>query len=373
MEKSKGITLNEWFKNPRHEDILSLVFIAVYTLNCFANIGLRHNDLHFGNIFVEDLRTYTDFYFKVEDGKIIKVKTRYIPKIYDFDRGSILSPLVPRNIMLDYAYCKKVGTCNADSPKYDLFTFITLLHHIVAQKIKKGLSLKVFNDIRENLILKCVKEEWFNAQMSNAYNHLLSYNLYPTDEELLPHGKILEILYSTKWHGNSSGVFTLLRPPTPIPKTLYYSLPSKKTLKYQMVLQTNTGDAPSVLLESFVDSIPAYIKDVPLKDQNLYFYMDILFRILDIWGREIANVTKQKFFTLSRELFLALRSKNPLVDKRPEVFQFACLALCCHQYYTLTPENRKKIFGGLLMKVIGCIWNTVGNILPLKTPMLYLE
>lgn len=375
MEKSKGVTLSNWFEKERkQEDILSVIFICIYTLNCFANIGLRHNDLHFGNIFVEDMRTYVDLYFKVEDGKIIKVKTRYIPKIYDFDRGAILSPLVPRNILLDSAFCTDYGTCNANNPKYDLYTFITLLYqniaHGIEEKQKKRQPAKQLEDIEAKFIEKCVNKAWFAKEIDREWNHLLPPNVYPTDAQLVSHAKALEILYTTSWNRN---IFTILRPPVPIPKTLYYSLPAKKTVKYQMVLQTNMGDTPFVLLESFIDSLPEYNEGKDAEQDYLYKYMDALYPILYIWGREITNVTNQKFYTFAKQVFFAVKAKNPLIEKRLLIFEFACLTLCCYQYYSLTVDDRRKIFGDVLMKVIGCVWNTVGNILPVKIPMLYLE
>lgn len=367
MEKSKGITLSDWFKTPRkQEDILSIIFIAVYTLNCFANIGLRHNDLHFGNIFVEDLRTYAHLYFKVEDDKIIKVKTRYIPKIYDFDRGSILSPLVPRNIMLDISYCQNVGTCNTYSPKYDLYTFMALIAVHIGKNMKvmdmSGGNTEPLSEIIKVLISKCVNKEWLQQRFeeNEQYPHLLPYNISPTDAELASHAKTLEVLYTSNWE--NKGLFTVLRPPDTIPKVLLYSLPEKKVMKYEMVNQVNKTDTPIPFSESFIDSID--------EEKELD---RILVLLADIWVWDVKSVTGDNLKSIMRELYLDISSKNPKINDKTLFFLFVCKILCCYQYYSLSLEDRRKIFGPTITTAIGGVWSMIGNILPVKIPILYLE
>ena len=39
------------------KDIKIILFQILYTVLCFTDVSLRHNDLHFGNIFVNSLNS----------------------------------------------------------------------------------------------------------------------------------------------------------------------------------------------------------------------------------------------------------------------------------------------------------------------------
>lgn len=50
-ERSSGTELISWITNTTPiRDLLAVIFQVLYTLNCFARIGLQHNDLHYKNI-----------------------------------------------------------------------------------------------------------------------------------------------------------------------------------------------------------------------------------------------------------------------------------------------------------------------------------
>jgi len=99
LEQSPGKQLSKWIlMNQDRRDILNVSFQILITLNCFSIVGLRQNDLHFGNIFVEELEEPIVLYYRNSSGnKYVALETTYICKIYDFDRGTIYYPGVPRN------------------------------------------------------------------------------------------------------------------------------------------------------------------------------------------------------------------------------------------------------------------------------------
>ena len=100
LEHSPGINFHDWCDKDRSlNDVLTVFFQLLYTVLCFSNIGLRHNDLHSKNIFIEDIGEPVKLYFNV-NGTYIELTTRYIPKIYDFDRGAIIHCKVPRNLYI---------------------------------------------------------------------------------------------------------------------------------------------------------------------------------------------------------------------------------------------------------------------------------
>lgn len=78
-----------------------LIQIA-YTLGCFDRIGIIHNDLHPGNIFIETLNNPVNLVYVISMGKninkIIKIHTIYFVRIFDFDRSYTISSR-PSNVI----------------------------------------------------------------------------------------------------------------------------------------------------------------------------------------------------------------------------------------------------------------------------------
>ena len=96
-EVNTGTTLGEWLQQPRTvEDWEQVYFQLIYTLQCFAEIGLTHWDLHSGNAFVEMLPTPVASVWCLGNGVYKHMRSRWLLKIYDFDRSSKLAaPLAP--------------------------------------------------------------------------------------------------------------------------------------------------------------------------------------------------------------------------------------------------------------------------------------
>lgn len=69
------------------ESIDSVLFQLFYTLKFFNSIGFVHNDLHLGNIMIEDLGDKTTEFYYVVDEHIVPLKTKYFVRVYDFDRS----------------------------------------------------------------------------------------------------------------------------------------------------------------------------------------------------------------------------------------------------------------------------------------------
>ena len=98
LETINAKTLDDYnLKSLSDKEFWSLVFILMYNITLLSSHGVSHNDLHFGNIFMDDRRkdeTDTMSYtFKNSDGKSI---TQYIknprgkvPRIFDYDRSSV--------------------------------------------------------------------------------------------------------------------------------------------------------------------------------------------------------------------------------------------------------------------------------------------
>ena len=78
------------------EEVHALLFQLYYTLECFNQIGLRHNDLHHHNILVvkrsglpkNSYREFKFFDYALDEERTVLVPvTKYEIRIFDFDRG----------------------------------------------------------------------------------------------------------------------------------------------------------------------------------------------------------------------------------------------------------------------------------------------
>lgn len=143
-----------------------LTFQVLWTLECFNRIGLRHNDLHTGNILVmkhkRPKKTYRIFKY-TEQGKtrIMYVPTtEYEVRIFDFDRSgkalvnadSLKSVFEPE-ISLEYKYDNfmKSVTQPLRNPQYDTYKFMNDLKYtykIDGFKHKTRLTLAEKNAIQ---------------------------------------------------------------------------------------------------------------------------------------------------------------------------------------------------------------------------------
>jgi hypothetical protein len=77
-------------KAENYIEFLIILFQIMYTLKCFQIIGLKHNDLRFGNIMIEEKIKYDDFgtfnKYVIDDSKSYFLPNiKYTVKIFDFD------------------------------------------------------------------------------------------------------------------------------------------------------------------------------------------------------------------------------------------------------------------------------------------------
>lgn len=119
------------------EDLFSVLFMIFYTLHCFELETLQHHDLHFENILIQETKEYEDYYFELDD-QTVKIRTKCVPKIYDFDQASVISPSVENNITIDYKMCNMHGICNELTPNRDLFMILYRLNKLTDLVNKNG-------------------------------------------------------------------------------------------------------------------------------------------------------------------------------------------------------------------------------------------
>lgn len=164
LERVQGKTLGDFLSDRKNFNephvIFSIIFQVLYTLIIFNILGLRHNDLHLGNIYLQmqDI-VPTYFVYFITDTTYFAIPIDVaIPKIYDFDLSAIKGVVNTKISFEDkdkeiQSMCMNYGICNQDNPKFDAFTFLKFLYDSANTH---GIQyLKVF-------CLHCAKKELYN-------------------------------------------------------------------------------------------------------------------------------------------------------------------------------------------------------------------
>jgi hypothetical protein len=133
-------------------ELKNILFQTYWALMSLSKIGVRHNDLHLGNIFIEELKTpIIEIYRFIYKGQlyVFRLIIRKRIKIFDWDRGSFVG--VIRNYQLEEndknSVCKRGGGCNNINTGYDSYKFSCgMLQYISSfRKKEKDIFLKITN------------------------------------------------------------------------------------------------------------------------------------------------------------------------------------------------------------------------------------
>lgn len=117
-------------------DFIEVVVPVIYTLLCFSDIGLMHNDLHPGNVIISKLPRPVTLQYIVDHDEssdtylMVTLRTDAHVQIIDFDRASKPAtfgngdPVGLTNTLLDRNLCADYGQCNEFRPQVDLVWFL---------------------------------------------------------------------------------------------------------------------------------------------------------------------------------------------------------------------------------------------------------
>lgn len=112
------------------QDLNAILFQVVWTLYIFDRIGLRHGDLHPGNVLVDfTSAAQTIAYVPLpseEFAEYYELSSRFMSKIFDWDWGGIYDGAGLTNPKAR-KYCVTMSTCGHNT-KADLYTFLTSIH-----------------------------------------------------------------------------------------------------------------------------------------------------------------------------------------------------------------------------------------------------
>ena len=110
--------------------ILEIYFQISVSCYLMSLSKMMHNDLHFGNIFIEKLNEVETITYIINN-KLYILNTQYKIYIYDFDRSFAVS--LGNNVLLE-DYCHGYFTCNEFFENYDIVRSLCILITYVSSK-----------------------------------------------------------------------------------------------------------------------------------------------------------------------------------------------------------------------------------------------
>lgn len=143
-------SLNGFMYGKKTKDMVDIYFQTIYTLATMSKIGLRHNDIHTGNVRILEC---TKKPFKLAytlKNKVVYCDTNHLCLLNDFDRSGISAKLSKkfniRNLCTETTgyQCKHVHQCNTDDGgRRDLVIF----SYYVLNNLPRTMRLYVISDI----------------------------------------------------------------------------------------------------------------------------------------------------------------------------------------------------------------------------------
>lgn len=151
LERGRGQSLLTWMQRRRSWANWKIVlFQIMYTLACFWEVGLMHNDLHGGNIWIDPIIPQP-FTYLVHSPPILshrhigpkplmyQMEAQWMCKLYDFDLAYKWD--TPNNThqmnntrITKYGLCKTHRVCNASNPVFDFHHILQSIRHQLASK-----------------------------------------------------------------------------------------------------------------------------------------------------------------------------------------------------------------------------------------------
>lgn len=137
------------------------LFQLLYTLTCFQEIGLQHNDLHLNNIFVDELTTPIPYisYRISKTTVIILTDVKYVPKIYDFDHSSTF-PLDANVVSLGTTKKTKINSLYSSSHNIKFVPYLDF-YKLICELWKSQIQLIERTNARNRIIMTKL-ESWLN-------------------------------------------------------------------------------------------------------------------------------------------------------------------------------------------------------------------
>lgn len=268
LELGKGSRLSEVnMKNAFNDSAVgwfSFLVQMLYTIECFNRVGLRHNDLHLGNIFLEDGFTPHIILYFISETEYYALPIFKLAKIFDFDFSYVNNPkgkdLINNRLeKTGEDVCRKTGTCNEPNPKFDAFTLLSLLWIYNQMDMRRRRPAHAIPATVINFIESVIQQKLL-IRPSELAGRLCKLNAagkcdgnyIPTDEEMLPVFEILRRIGPALKNETGERIMfslsefdqrylPLLNEPCDFIKTRVFSLPNVNRRKIEASLMKLTA------------------------------------------------------------------------------------------------------------------------------------
>jgi hypothetical protein len=382
--KMKELKPDREYNSDNELNIVSIMFQLLWTFKVFNSLRFKHNDLHFNNIFIEEIDNPIYMFFLKNKGSddCYVLKTKYIVKIYDFDRSSIVSyPGIDRNLSLDTFMCKNNGECNYMSSKFDL--------HTCLQEFIRWLP-DVCN-FKTNFLQQCFDDTKLEVRTVEGSEHLLAFGEVDPKNYIRPVDDCLKLLIDfykiiSKTTSKSNRIIDDVKL-SPDEKKKYkyciFTCPTKTNIILYNPTSRETNKPLTLEYDSLIES-EVYKKYTYVKtniNRNL-----LNNKILFIWKFELSLIENFNWSDEETTLFvLYIETKEMKIDiQNIDKLIIAFKLLSCPIYYKInndkyietilkdekdSDEDAREYYNDIKI-FIADIWNTFNNVLPIKIPLL---
>jgi hypothetical protein len=382
LSRSSGETLFDYLTRIQISVFskFNMLFQILYTLSCFERVGLSHNDLHPGNIFVDEIQETHERIYYISHDKWVKTNIKYDTKIFDFDRSSIRHPSVDRNFTLDNQYCKNYDQCNKYSSRRDLSSILLIFYKYAGSNdsIQKFIESLAVGGKDGPFLKRGITRNF--PQLNTFRNNTGEYTQDPEiDENQLPSiteciDKLLNFkmkfsndkTYNSFEFSTGSGrtngtIYTL---PEPVVET--YWTPSTTIQHASLQLAVKPHNMTSEDLDKYISSIYVSRVNTTIKPDNIY-------------EKEFG---KNYFEENTKKLFRLYIDKKPIVNHKYLIV--SCYLLCLPFLYKFTERDiliflitsdnimadknkeSRRFFINQCLYFIDDIWNLFDNTLPIS-------
>jgi hypothetical protein len=156
VEKGKGKDLYKCLEDKElsRRDLIKILFQIFYTIHQIHLAKVNLNDLHLGNIWINILDEPVNLVYFINDDVYYKMSTRYIVKIFDFDKSTFTIDSIRNMKMMEW--CEQFGACTVPDERRDIFKVLGSLYPpFFGQKIdNEGLISTLFRKVMVETIVK---------------------------------------------------------------------------------------------------------------------------------------------------------------------------------------------------------------------------
>lgn len=190
---------------------MSILFFTIYQM---LKVGINHNDLHFGNILVNNLDPFdfkSRYYLIATPEFTYLINLPYTLMIYDFDRSAVKKRHNP--YLEDYAV---YGNCPDFHPRRDILKVICGLYrifHFFMKETTLAIKNEELIDFLEHMLDRLITDEYIQERIRNTTNCFLEMDDEPAigcQDEYLDNGvaSIGQTLGFFLHHANFQSVYT---------------------------------------------------------------------------------------------------------------------------------------------------------------------